>query len=260
MSLAADKLLVQDNTKSAIRSPTRFPETCRIPELPPVCWKVPEASWGAAALDTTSRRVNPLKFRLRGRCCLIRLLEALLTRLLMRLPGASRNFPEPAGSFPPSPNRRSCALKRGTCLQLLALKSLQPWPQLRRSKSLQPSAPRRPQAEQLRTRRPLAKPKRAQPCQSSAVKLWAQANPASGPEGARRRRLRARRKPAPLLLEARPGLPALLAAPGGAQDRQALLLQSPPAVHSERPRRALMRQTLLRLNSLQLQRSASASD
>ena len=36
--------------------------------------------------------------------------------------------------------------------------------------------------------------------------------------------LRARRKPAPLLLETRPGLPALLAAPG----RQALLLQSPP--------------------------------
>ena len=33
--------------------------------------------------------------------------------------------------------------------------------------------------------------------------------PASGPGGARRRRLRARRKPAPLLLEARPGLPAL---------------------------------------------------
>ena len=59
-----------------------------------------------------------------------------------------------------------------------------------------------------------------------------------GPEGARRRRLRARRKPAPLLLEARPGLPALLAAPGGAQSRQALLLQSPPAGHSERPRRA----------------------
>ena len=37
------------------------------------------------------------------------------------------------------------------------------------------------------------------------------------------RRLRARRKPAPLLLEARPGLPALLAAPGGAQGGQALL-------------------------------------
>ena len=63
-------------------------------------------------------------------------------------------------------------------------------------------------------------------------------NPASGPEGARRRRLRARRKPAPLLLKARPGLPALLAAPGWAQDRQALLLQSPSAGHSERPRRA----------------------
>ena len=44
-----------------------------------------------------------------------------------------------------SPNRRSCAFKRGTYLQLLALKSLQPWPQLwpnARSKSLQPSAPR----------------------------------------------------------------------------------------------------------------------
>ena len=47
-------------------------------------------------------------------------------------------------------NRRSCALKRRTYLQLLALKSLQPWPQLwpnARSKSLQPSAPRRPQAD-----------------------------------------------------------------------------------------------------------------
>ena len=44
-------------------------------------------------------------------------------------------------------NRRGCALKRGTYLQLLAFKSLQPWPQLwphARSKSLQPSAPRRP--------------------------------------------------------------------------------------------------------------------
>ena len=35
--------------------------------------------------------------------------------------------------------------------------------------------------------------------------------PAPRPRGARRRRLRARRKPAPLLLEAKPGLPALLA-------------------------------------------------
>ena len=44
-------------------------------------------------------------------------------------------------------NRRSCALKRGTYLQLLAFKSLRPWPQLwphARSKSLQPSAPRPP--------------------------------------------------------------------------------------------------------------------
>ena len=53
-----------------------------------------------------------------------------------------------------------------------------------------------------------------------------------------RQRLRARRKPAPLLLEARPGLPALLAAPGGAQGGQALLLRAPPAGRSERPRRA----------------------
>ena len=76
----------------------------------------------------------------------------------------------------------------------------------------------------------------------SLLRLWEAGalprNPASGPEGARRRRLRARHKPAPLLFKARPGLPALLAAPGGAQDRQALLLQSPPAGHSERPRRA----------------------
>ena len=67
--------------------------------------------------------------------------------------------------------------------QLLALKSLQPWPQLgpnARSKSLQPSAPRRPfQAEQLRAQRPLAKPKRARLFQSSAVKLWAQASAAA---------------------------------------------------------------------------------
>ena len=62
--------------------------------------------------------------------------------------------------------------------------------------------------------------------------------PAPGPGGARRRHLRARRKPAPLLLEARPGLPALLAAPGGAQGGQALLLQAPPAGRSERPCRA----------------------
>ena len=67
--------------------------------------------------------------------------------------------------------------------QLLALKSLQPWPQLgpnARSKSLQPSAPRRPlQEEQLRARRPLAKPKRPRPRQSSAVKLWPQASAAA---------------------------------------------------------------------------------
>ena len=90
--------------------------------------------------------------------------------------------------------------------QLLALKSLQPWPQLgpnARSKSLQPSAPRRHfQAEQLRARRPLAKPKRTRPPQSSAVKLWAQASAAA----------------------------------------------------------TFTRQTLLRLNLLQLQRSASASE
>ena len=95
-------------------------------------------------------------------------------------------------------NRRSCALKRGTYLQLLAFKLLRPWPQLwphARSKS----APCRP--KQLRTR-PLAKPKRAKPFQSSAVKLWAQASAAA----------------------------------------------------------TFTRQTLLRLNSLQLQRSASASD
>ena len=60
---------------------------------------------------------------------------------------------------------------------------------------------------------------------SSALESWS-------------RRLRARRKPAPLLLEARPGLPALLAAPGGAQGRQALLLQSPSGGLSERPCRA----------------------
>ena len=85
-----------------------------------------------------------------------------------------------------SPNRRSCAFKRGTYLQLLALKSLQPWPQLwpnARSKSLQPSAPRGPlrasQAKQLRARRPVAKPKRARPPQSRAVKLWAQASAAA---------------------------------------------------------------------------------
>ena len=43
-------------------------------------------------------------------------------------------------------NRRSCAFKRRMHLQLLAIKSLQPWPPLwpnARSKSLQPSAPHR---------------------------------------------------------------------------------------------------------------------
>ena len=61
---------------------------------------------------------------------------------------------------------------------------------------------------------------------------------APGPGGAWRRRLRARREPAPLLLEARPGLPALPAAPGGVQGGQALLLQAPPAGRSKRPCRA----------------------
>ena len=42
----------------------------------------------------------------------------------------------------------------------------------------------------------------------------------------------------PGLLEARPGLPALLAAPGGAQGGQALLLRAPPAGRAERPCRA----------------------
>ena len=51
-------------------------------------------------------------------------------------------------------NRRSCALKRGTHLQLLAFKSLRPWPQLwphTRSKSLQPSAPRPPKSARNRS-------------------------------------------------------------------------------------------------------------
>ena len=61
---------------------------------------------------------------------------------------------------------------------------------------------------------------------------------APGPGGAWRRRLRARRKPAPLLLEARPGLPAFFGAPGGARRGQALLLQAPPAGRAERPCRA----------------------
>ena len=61
--------------------------------------------------------------------------------------------------------------------------------------------------------------------------------PAPGPGGARRQRLRARRKLAPLLLKARPSLPALLPAPGGAQGGQALLLWA-PACRAERPCRA----------------------
>ena len=65
---------------------------------------------------------------------------------------------------------------------------------------------------------------------SSVLESWSTTFPPGvGPGGARRRRLRARRKPAPLLLEARPGLPALLAAPGGAQGGQALLLRAPSA-------------------------------
>ena len=61
---------------------------------------------------------------------------------------------------------------------------------------------------------------------------------ASGPGGVRRQHLQARRKPAPKLLEAIPGLPALLAAPDKAQGGQALLLQAFPAGRSERPCRA----------------------
>ena len=75
--------------------------------------------------------------------------------------------------------------------------------------------------------------------------------PAPGPGGARRRRLRARRKPAPLLLEARPGLPALLAAPGGAQGGQAL--RAPPAGRAERPCRAPGRLRLLGIFQFVLQ-------
>ena len=41
-----------------------------------------------------------------------------------------------------------------------------------------------------------------------------------------------------MLLADRPGLPALLAAPGGAQGGQALLLRAPPAGRAERPCRA----------------------
>ena len=104
----------------------------------------------------------------------------------------------------------------------------------------------------------------------SLLRLWKAGvlprNPASGPGGAWCRRLRARRKPAPLLLKARPGLPALLAAPGGAQDRQALLLQSPPARRSERPRRAPGQQLLGKVGLLRTaaatgaeQRAASAT-
>ena len=84
----------------------RFPRCLGGLSLPDLPGAFRSSVLGAAALDTTkSRRVNPSKFRLRGRYCLIRLLAALLTRLLMRLPGASRNFPEPAGSFPELPTK-----------------------------------------------------------------------------------------------------------------------------------------------------------
>ena len=128
-----------------------------------------------------------------------------------KLPASVADLKQIARASPPfhkgargeSTKRRG---QRASSNQLLALTSLQPWPQLgpnARSKSLQPSAPRRPlQAEQLRARRPLAKPKRARPPQSSAVKLWAQASAVA----------------------------------------------------------TFTRQTLLRLNLLQLQRSASASE
>ena len=140
----------------------------------------------------------------------------LLPRLSSRSP--ARRAKEPAASRPsdvasarPQSTLRAptVAAAPSSNLQLLALKSLQPWPQLwpdARSKLLRPSAPRQPvrasQAEQLRARRPLAKPKRARPPQSSAAKLWAQASAAA----------------------------------------------------------TFTRQTLLRLNLLQRQRSASASD
>ena len=84
-----------------------------------------------------------------------------------------------------SSNRRSCAFKRRMYLQLLAMKSLQPWPPLwpnACSKSLQPSAPRRSlQASSRAALRLRAKT----PCEakhrdrSSAAKLWAQAGAAA---------------------------------------------------------------------------------
>ena len=84
-----------------------------------------------------------------------------------------------------SSNRRSCAFKRGMYLQLLAMKSLQPWPPLwpdARSKSLQPSAPRRSlqassrAASRLRAKTPCEAKHRDR---SSAAKLWAQAGAAA---------------------------------------------------------------------------------
>ena len=59
--------------------------------------------------------------------------------------------------------------------------------------------------------------------------------PAPGPGGARRS---TPSSPSQTCTEVRPGLPALLAAPGGAQGGQALLLRAPPAGRAERPCRA----------------------
>ena len=107
---------------------------------------------------------------------------------------ARASHPFPARDCPRAKlwsNRRSCALKRRTYLQLLALKSLQPWPQL--WPIAQSCYSRRPLAGLKQTRRACVAPKRAQ--------LWVQASAAT-----------------------------------------------------------FTRQTLLRLSSLQLQRSASASE
>ena len=73
-------------------------------------------------------------------------------------------------------------------------------------------------------------------CPSSVPESWSTTLP--GGARAWRGRVRARREPAPLLLEARPGLPAVFGAPGGARRGQALLLQASPAGRAKRPCRA----------------------
>ena len=165
------------------------------PSAPRRPLSVTSSSAGEDRLRSPSARDRP---SLAQRSFGLRPAQPQLSRGLLstKEPAASRRAPEQ--SF--KPNRRSCAYKQGTYLQLLALKSLQPWPQLWPNARSQPSA----LAGLCKPRKQNSSGAKAG-CEAQAratVKLWAQASAAA----------------------------------------------------------TFTRQTLLRLNLLQLQRSTSAGD